>query len=272
MTNLILFLHIPRTGGTTLRDILERQYSSKKTVEIKKFINTENDLNLISRERLLNLSLIKGHLPFGTHNWVNRPCKYFTFLRHPVARTISTYNYAKKTKSHRDNIFVQSHSLAEYLDSKKNIMLNNGMTRLLAGHKYVFNVPYGKINEEHFRIAKDNLSKYFIVAGITERFNESVLALSQLLNWKKPYYSIANKTIKSNSNFEKDAELIQIHNHFDFQLYDYANTLLDETISIIPNFQSILFQFENNNSLVGKFFINTRIKRLFFRLKKTLYT
>ena len=68
------------------------------------------------------------------------------------------------------------------------------MTRLLAGGEYTFNVPFGSINEEHYEMAIKNLDNHFAVTGITERFNESILVLANELNWKSPYYSIANKS------------------------------------------------------------------------------
>ena len=45
-------------------------------------------------------------------------------------------------------------------------------------------------------MALDNLDKYFVVAGITERYNESLLVLKNELQWNSPFYSIANKSKK----------------------------------------------------------------------------
>ena len=60
MRNTIIFLHIPRTGGTTFRDILERYYHSRNVIEIKKFLNTEKNIKSMTKERRSSIHLIKG--------------------------------------------------------------------------------------------------------------------------------------------------------------------------------------------------------------------
>ena len=49
MKNKIIFLHIPRTGGTTFRDILDRLYHSNNVVEIKNFIDSEKIMKSIPK-------------------------------------------------------------------------------------------------------------------------------------------------------------------------------------------------------------------------------
>ena len=50
MNNKIIFLHIPRTGGTTFRDILERFYHSENVIEIKKFIESEETIKTYTKD------------------------------------------------------------------------------------------------------------------------------------------------------------------------------------------------------------------------------
>ena len=95
MRNTIIFLHIPRTGGTTFRDILERYYHSRNVIEINNFINTEKKIKSITKERRSSIHLIKGHLNFGIHKWIDGSYKYITFLRHPIKRTLSIFKYIK---------------------------------------------------------------------------------------------------------------------------------------------------------------------------------
>ena len=91
MNNKIIFLHIPRTGGTTFRDILERFYHSENVIEIKKFIESEETIRTYTKDEQSKIKLIKGHLNFGIHELINGDCKYITFLRDPVKRAYSHF-------------------------------------------------------------------------------------------------------------------------------------------------------------------------------------
>ena len=267
MRNTIIFLHIPRTGGTTFRDILERYYHSRNVIEIKNFINTEKSIESMTKERRSSIHLIKGHLNFGIHKWIDGPYKYITFLRHPIKRTLSTFKYIKNNIIHEDYNFIQTRSLYEYLESGNNLMLDNGMTRLLAGGEYTFNVPFGSVNEKHYEMAINNLDNHFAVTGITERFNESILVLANELNWKSPYYSIANKSNRIDLSIDIDElSTIKKYYHFDMKLYNYANNLLDNKINQIKNFNSKLKRFNYRNKIIGRFFIGTRLRRMSNRI------
>ena len=48
MKDLFIHLHIPKTGGTTLRDIIQRQYRSEKILIIPKLEESENILKEVS--------------------------------------------------------------------------------------------------------------------------------------------------------------------------------------------------------------------------------
>ena len=118
MNNKIIFLHIPRTGGTTFRDILERFYHSENVIEIKKFIESEETISTYTKDEQSKIKLIKGHLNFGIHELINGDCKYITFLRDPIKRIVSTFKYANNNVNHSDHDFVQSISLQDYIESK----------------------------------------------------------------------------------------------------------------------------------------------------------
>ena len=63
--------------------------------------------------------------------------------------------------------------------------------------------------------ALDNLENYFTFAGITERYNESLLVLKNELQWSSPFYSIANKS-------KKNDELLKMNN-LSQQFYCYLS-------------------------------------------------
>jgi len=267
MKNKIIFLHIPRTGGTTFRDILERFYYPENVIEIKKFVESEKMIKNISKEELSKIQLIKGHLNFGIHEWIDGDCKYITFLRDPIKRIVSTFKYVNNNFNHPDHDFARSISLKKYIESKKNLLLDNGITRLLLGPRYVFETPFGTINKKHYLMALDNLENYFTFAGITERYNESLLVLKNELQWSSPFYSIANKSKKNDELLKMNIndQIMQCY-FYDLKLYNHVNKILDTKINSIPNFDLKLKRFNLLNNIIGRLSINQRLKRLVRRI------
>ena len=48
MENLLIYLHIPKTGGTTLRDIIQYQYKSNKILTIPTLSESKDIINNLS--------------------------------------------------------------------------------------------------------------------------------------------------------------------------------------------------------------------------------
>ena len=95
------------------------------------------------------------------------------------------------------------------------------------------NVPFNEINEIHLEQAKKNIQNHFILVGLTERYNESLLLLKKILSWKTPTYSIANAVKRDKKTTQIDSQLKDLiieYNQIDFQLYDYVSVLFDEQI------------------------------------------
>ncbi len=264
MNDTLIFLHLPRTGGTTLRDILSRQYSAHETFENRTLTDTNDNFNERDVTEKSGFKLIKGHVYFGIHKFIPQKCKYFSIMRDPIERTLSIYNYIKSRYSHRDYEIANKLTIEDYIESGHNLLVNNGQTRLLAGREASLNVPFNEINEIHLEQAKENIQNHFLLVGLTERYNESLLLLKNLLSWKTPTYSIANavKRGKNTTHLTPEKrELIVNHNRFDIQLYQYVSNLFDEQISKNPEILKELEKFELKNRLTGKFQISARLKR-----------
>jgi len=45
MAKAVLFFHIPKTGGTTLRDIIYGQYATSEVLELKNLIKFNKNIN-----------------------------------------------------------------------------------------------------------------------------------------------------------------------------------------------------------------------------------
>ena len=92
---LLVFLHIPKTGGTTLTEIIERQIGVNHFYDVKKDIRKA--VKFIDDKEI---KCIKGHMPFGIHKYIKKSCKYITMVRDPFDTAISSYYYILRKKNH----------------------------------------------------------------------------------------------------------------------------------------------------------------------------
>ena len=267
MKDLFIHLHIPKTGGTTLRDIIQRQYQSEKILMIPKLEESENILKEVSTSQINQLKLIQGHLKYGIHNHFHRSVKYFAIIRDPINRVLSTYYYVLSQKNNPQNLSTSNNQMTiyDYVQSGVNPFLINGQTQLISGKTGNIDNPIIK-SEELFSLAKENIANDFLFLGITEMFDETILILKNMLGWHMPYYSIANRT-KNKPNYDAvDPTVISFlkeHNQLDIKLYNITKTsLLNKIVEENDIFQNRINKFKKINKLLNPLFSYSRAIRL----------
>src|SRR5881628_2608535 len=107
-----VFLHIPKTAGVSVRWALRRQYretgylhlalpdpSEVSPSPIADTISLEGAKRRLADSRSEPFGVVFGHMPFGIHEALTRPVRYFTMVRNPVERVVSQY-YFVTTRQH----------------------------------------------------------------------------------------------------------------------------------------------------------------------------
>lgn len=267
MKDLFIHLHIPKTGGTTLRDIIQRQYRAEKILMIPKLEESENILKEVSTSQINQLKLIQGHLKYGIHNHFHRRAKYFAIIRDPINRVLSTYYYVLSQKNNPQNLSTSNNQMTiyDFVQSGVNPFLINGQTQLISGKTGEIDNPIIE-SEELFSLAKENIENDFLFLGITEMFDETILILKNMLGWHMPYYSIANRT-KKKPNYDAVnptiISFIKEHNQLDIKLYNITKTSLLNRIAEENNiFQNRINKFKKINRLLNPLFSYSRAIRL----------
>ncbi|MEB3357427.1 MAG: sulfotransferase family 2 domain-containing protein [Synechococcales bacterium] len=226
----LIFVHIPKTAGRTLCHIITRHYEEPLTCWSNKTPLT--DISQFSEERKRQIKLFYGHMPFGAHQLLPQPCRYFTLLRDPVERVISHYAFILRSPTHaRYPVVKAASSIREYVSCGLHLQADNGQVRILSGVGR--EIPFGECAREHLELAKRNLRDYFLVVGTSERFDETVLILSQLMGWATPYYprlNVSRNRLKQESLSAVELDAIRRFNILDTELYHYANELLDAQV------------------------------------------
>jgi len=274
----IIFLHIPKAGGTTLRDIISRQYPKKSILTISHFKDSLNTIDKLSIHQQKTLKIIQGHLLFGIHKRLANPVSYISMVRNPVDHILSGYYYLLRSPAHPlyKHVKKANMSFEEYLTSGINHMTNNPQVRTITGVGILDpkEIDFGRCPNVLLEQAINNIKKHFIAIGVTERFNESILVFKKLLDWSTPYYSKANVTSKrprTNQLTDEIIGLINEYNNLDLQLYMFVNKQLDHQIKVLfEGFGKQLYNFNVVNNIIGKVMIYPRLKRLFRRKVKLI--
>ncbi|TPE68339.1 sulfotransferase family protein [Halalkalibacterium halodurans] len=218
--NVLIHLHMPKTGGTTLKKIIKRNYDSRKSVDVyEEHHKLPGIFKGLSKQ---NIECVQGHLPFGVHEYFNRPTTYITMLRDPVDRVISEYYFIRNIEWHNLHESVMKMSLEEYQGLPKN---RNLQTRYILGGQLT---SVTEVNR-----AKNILKNHFAVVGLTEKFDTSLFLMKEMFNWKQVAYQKYNVTKKRRSKEEispKLLEKIAKNNEADLELYAFAKELLAKRI------------------------------------------
>ncbi len=253
----VIFLHMPKTAGSTLNSIVERQYRSVEILSIdsRRVVESMEEFKLLPNQQLEKIKLLKGHMYFGLHEYLPMPSTYITILREPIDRVISTYYYIRREKNHKHyELANQAKDLKDYLFKDQGKQLNNGQTRLLAGMDSL-EVEFGNCSNEMLEAAKNNLRKYFSVLGTTAKFDETLILLKQKLGWNLPLYAkknVTNKRPKKEQITQDTLDAIVDLNQLDIELYKYAEVILQELIEQQPSsFFKEVERFKSYNKTFG---------------------
>jgi hypothetical protein len=184
----VIFLHIPKAAGSTPYRQIQCNYGPTATLAIEGSDIGEcwagfDRLPAAQRRRI---RFIRGHMPFGLHQVIPRPCIYVTCLRAPVDRIISRYYYTVRRPDNYlcDTIVSQKMDLKDSVCSGVSTELDNDQTRLLSGVGR--KTPFGQCTTELLERAKRNIREHFAVVGLSERFDETLLLINEALDRGHP--------------------------------------------------------------------------------------
>lgn len=253
----VIFLHIGKTAGTTLRRILHRNFPQSaillvespvdKPVRLRREETIPAFAGLPERVRQ-EPRLIEGHTIFGLHEFVPRPSVYMTILRDPLALAVSQYFFVRRTPTHWLHDAALGMSFEEYVHSGVSFEMDNSQTRAIAGDT---STPYGGCSDDLLDTAKNNLDSHFAVTGLTERFDESLVLLKRTFGWSRLCYVPANVAPQRARPSISEAALRALRdmNVFDVRLWEYARDRFDRRIHEDPGFPAELRSFRVRNRL-----------------------
>lgn len=238
-----IFLHVPRTGGTTVRLVAEANLPEGQILPIygPDIEHPEQVIQRLHEPTRMALKMVRGHISFGIHMhlpWAK--CYYFTLVRNPVHRVWSLWNYAYRHKTH--HLYEALHNLetiGNAVEAGVSAEFNNGMCRQLSGLDGPFpQEPYGETkipygcgmgNETAFAEVMARVDLKQISLGTTEYFDAFLYVLAETMGWKNRAHTKANAgpPFQQDSLSERDVQIINAYNQHDKALWEFAKSMCD---------------------------------------------
>ena len=246
----ILFNHIPKTGGTTLRIILNKVYGIDKVffINSKDIAESFRKFNNLSKNQRNSYSVISGHGSDLFSELITDPYR-ISLLRDPISLFLSQYNYLKQSSnSNFQNDVNALSSLDEYIDYAINLGQDNLLTRYFSeANQCLINpdtaIPImKKEGSSLLKTAKKSLHSYDFLTDLSN-FDKGIYCLSNSLEWKSiPIYRPSNISKKdpnmpylSNENHVRLTKVlkwdIELYKYFKISELDSVSTLQKESIS-----------------------------------------
>lgn len=219
---MLVFIHINKTAGRTVRYILRSSFGLRHCeVEPWHAQWTDPPFSSADLQRLRwlypKLESIAGHRIKGYVNleYDGTEFRYFTFMRDPLKTCASRFQYNVDYRGKKELVFE------EWIE---NDWTRNQQTKMIAG------VP--DVNEAIRIIQKKN-----IFVGLTEQFDESMLLLKSLvenrlkISYKRVNVARSNALAESLLSNERTRQILTEANQADLELYDFVKH------NILPTFQ-----------------------------------
>jgi hypothetical protein len=227
----IFFLHIPKTAGTSLVEVLQMQ------VDPGAFFSFPDGPKTVQPETMAiaqKARIMRGHLTYDFLKYFTRRPYVITMLRNPYARVISNFAHLTRNNPARLLRIVRTHhpergddpvTLEEFINVPST---QNRLVQFLTD----FNGAIKKSPDEHLALAKVHL-EYLAFFGLMERFDDSMRLLAYTFGWSpiKIEAKLNTAPVESKPAITPEAAaLLEKTNGLDMAFYQYATALFDDRL------------------------------------------
>jgi hypothetical protein len=233
--DVLLFLHIPKTAGLSLIELLDSQFPVELIFPLHS-APTPDMFDVFSEKSLQSYRLVRGHFRFGpyapgVYSHITQNPLIMTMLRHPVERLISAYHFVMRSTHNRLHAEFVSKGVTfqQYVsDPEYENLTENVLTRVVIGH--ICPNPKSLSDEAKAHLARQHLEQFAFV-GIAERFAESINLLCHIFGWQLPAalprVNVSPQAAKRDSLAADVLGYVTKKNHLDIALYEFAMNLFD---------------------------------------------
>lgn len=250
----IIFSHIPKTAGMTMCGTLEALYPPhlRHSVDASQTDHDEHVRRFKSTppEQHAHLRLIVGHHTYGFHKYLPSNATYFTIVRDPIDRLVSSYYQLVSVIPHlpeRVAFYENPPTLEEFVEQGDLYYKCDSLVKLFIEHPN----RAEPVTEALFREALRALHEDYSLVGLMGQFDETVVLANQLYGWTINHY--LKRNISSNYSRDKVPEGLREtyaeRNRWDMQFFEETRNLFNERrASYRGDFDSALQLFRSSNA------------------------
>jgi Sulfotransferase family len=273
----LIFFHMPKTGGTTMDRVFEHclpercfdadtgHTDSALLVRPTEAIRQKYRSLPPETQRGIRC-LIGAHVSLDVETIFDRPSKFFTIVREPVDRTISNFFDIRGARHLPSYPFIKHMTLEQYLDSGIGLDASNHQVRLLSGCPELDAPwdPEGRpisappVERRHLDMAKRNIIELFITAAPLEEFTALVWFFKRLYGWplRRTFFKIRNEAPlrpRTEEVSEATRKRLSDWNQYDSELHQWVKARFAEQLRPLePEFSQQVRRFERMNRSVQR--------------------
>jgi hypothetical protein len=285
--DVLIFLRLPKTGGNTMDQVLEHclpgQWFYPHELVVPSALLIRPTEGIAEKFRQLTIAqqqsircLIGTHVAMDVETIFERQSRFFTIVRHPVDRVISSF-FHNRSESHLISYpFIKDLSLERYLDSGIGLDADNHQVRVLSGCPELDAPwdPQGRrisalpVGARHLEMAKHNIEQRFVAAAALEQFTALIWFLKRLYGWplRRVIFRRHNENAgRKTATDEGRPPLERVSaatrqrltemNRYDMELYEWVRERFAQQIRPLePGFSREVRHFEMLNAVAQKFY------------------
>jgi hypothetical protein len=227
------FVHVMRTGGTTLEQQLRRSFPPAQVYPNPDIDFPDGDvmhhlevgyLLGLPPERLNTIRFFYGHFPYVVTEMLSQDLVTFTLLRHPVERTMSLLRVMREQRPAWHEL-----TLEQIYDDVNMFprLIHNHQTKMFSIVRQDRPRSYRDellIDEARLEVAKQNLTRVDLI-GLTEHYGVFVAKLRDRFGWQLSEQARMNAAPQSCAGPSELRARVAADNAIDIEFYEYARTL-----------------------------------------------
>jgi hypothetical protein len=219
---LMIFMHVPKTGGTTLSHVLRRYSTRESRVDHDSYLSIPRKIGTLSAKERARISWILGHYAYGIHAGFKGTPTYFVLLREPVERVLSNYSFLL---TYPGSEYLRDWSPERFADEHPEG--SNLQVKMLCGPDVA----------PDLEVAKRRLEG-FAAFGLTERFDDSLQLLKARFGWEDMRYRTENVTqgrLRQEQLSDRVLAIIRRRNALDTELFAFATDLFQSRLDSLSS-------------------------------------
>ncbi len=231
----VVFLHIQKTAGTSVVEFFRPLYQATQFLSHGEFLNAlkqNRRVDEIAKEKLF----VSGHFGYAHIAHLLPEAYSFVFLRDPVARAVSLYNFCFTEGMEQFEISKLAKSLPvrEFFNSTHpevcQALDNHQVWQLIAWYTPKFKKQFSRVSEADLvSTAFEHLSQFNRVC-LTEHFETDFSQVLNDLGMEKtagvsyPHEYVFDKVISRDSLDSETVDIIRNRSSMDQTIYDFVNS------------------------------------------------